>query len=57
VTVTKVFADPGFSGAGSEHHMLDKIDFTPEAIEHILKGEGQKLPGYKIGGFVNTFRK
>lgn len=57
VTVTKVFADPGFSGAGSEHHMLDKIDFTPEAIEHILKGEGQKLPGYKIGGFVNSFRK
>jgi len=57
VTVTKVFADPGFSGAGSDHHMLDKIDFTPEAIEHILKGEGQKLPGYKIGGLVNTFRK
>jgi hypothetical protein len=52
VTVTKVFAEDA-----GDHHMLDKIDFTPEAIEHILKGEGQKLPGYKIGGFVNTFRK
>jgi hypothetical protein len=52
VTVTKVFAEDA-----GDHHMLDKIDFTPEAIEHILKGEGQKLPGYKIGGFVNSFRK
>ena len=33
-------------------HILDKIDFSPEAIEHILRGAGQSVPGYKRGGVV-----
>jgi hypothetical protein len=30
-----------------------KIEFSPEAIEHILKGPGQTAPGYKAGGSVD----
>lgn len=30
-----------------------KIEFSPEAIEHILKGPGQTTPGYKQGGAVD----
>lgn len=30
-----------------------KIEFSPEAIEHILKGPGQTAPGYKRGGAVD----
>lgn len=47
VTVTDMFDDTG------KNKMMHKIDFTSEAIERILKGEGQKLPGYKIGGHVD----
>lgn len=51
VIVTDVFDD------GGENHMMYKIDFTPEAIKHILKGEGQKLPGYADGGIVAALDK
>jgi len=30
-----------------------KIEFSPEAVEHILKGPGQTAPGYKAGGSVD----
>lgn len=30
-----------------------KIEFSPEAIEHILKGPGQTAPGYKQGGTIH----
>ena len=46
VTVTKMFDD------GGENHVMHKIDFAPEAVEYILRGEGQKLPGYADGGQV-----
>lgn len=29
-----------------------EIDFTPEAADHILKGKGQRTPGFKSGGIV-----
>jgi hypothetical protein len=29
-----------------------EIDFTPEAVQHILKGKGQRTPGFKRGGTV-----
>lgn len=44
VTVTE-----GFDADG-ETKLMHRIDFTPEAVEYILKGEGQKLPGYAEGG-------
>jgi hypothetical protein len=34
---------------GDSYH---EIDFTPEAKEFILKGEGQLAPGYAEGGLV-----
>lgn len=30
-----------------------KIEFSPEAVEHILKGPGQTAPGYKQGGTIH----
>ena len=30
-----------------------KIEFSPEAVEHILKGPGQTAPGYKSGGTIH----
>jgi hypothetical protein len=48
VIVTDMFDDAG------ENKMMHKIDFTSEAIERILRGEGQKLPGYKIGGRIDV---
>jgi hypothetical protein len=50
VTVSEMFDDEG-------NHVMNRIDFTPEAADYILKGEGQKLPGYKIGGRVNMKRR
>jgi len=41
VTVNKV--------ADGAYH---EIDFTPEAIDYILKGPGQRTPGFKKGGAV-----
>jgi len=29
-----------------------EIDFTPEAADYILKGKGQRTPGFKTGGVV-----
>lgn len=50
VTVSEMFDEDGT-------HVMNRIDFEPEAVEQILKGEGQKLPGYKIGGRVNMKRR
>jgi hypothetical protein len=33
-----------------------EISFTPEAIEHILNGPGQTIPGYAKGGIVKKAR-
>ena len=32
-----------------------EINFTPEAKDFILKGEGQAAPGYAEGGSVSTY--
>jgi hypothetical protein len=32
-----------------------EIDFTPEAKDFILKGEGQAVPGYAQGGAVRAY--
>lgn len=50
VTVSEMFDEDG-------NHVMNRIDFEPSAVKHILEGEGQKLPGYKIGGHVNRNRK
>lgn len=50
VTVSEMFDEEG-------NHVMNRIDFEPSAVKHILEGEGQKLPGYKIGGHVNRNRK
>lgn len=50
VTVSEMFDEDG-------NHVMNRIDFEPDAVEQILRGEGQKLPGYKIGGHINTDRR
>ena len=34
--------------------LFNKLQFTPEAIEEILKGRGQNTPGYADGGAVKS---
>lgn len=38
----------------SGQHLFNKLQFTPEAIEEILKGSGQTTPGYADGGSVKS---
>ena len=35
--------------------MYHEIVFNPEARERILKGVGQKAPGYAQGGLVSSY--